>query len=55
MPATRFKGPVITGTPDTGDGANTLATVPAVKRLSVSGDAAYPLRYLPPCDIIRVW
>ena len=53
--ATRFKGPVITGTPDDGTGVNTLDTLPAVRRVSVSADGAYTVSPIPPCDIVRMW
>lgn len=56
MPATRFKGPVRTGTPDRGaPSLNTIDTLPAVRRVSISGDAVYAVGPLPPCDIIRMW
>ena len=54
--ATRFKGPVRTGTPDRGaTSLNTLDTLPAVRKISVSADGVYAVGPLPPCDIIRMW
>jgi len=56
MPATRFKGPVRTGTPDRGaTSLNTLDTLPAVRRVSVSADGVYTVSPLPPCDLVRMW
>lgn len=56
MPATRFRGPVRTGTPDRGaTSLNTLDTLPAVRRRSVSADGVYAVGPIPECDIIRMW
>lgn len=57
---TRFKGPVITGTPYlgpivSGNNPGTQAILPAVRRISVSADGVYTVSPLPPCDIIRMW
>ena len=55
MAATRFKGPVRTGTPDTGAAQNTLDTLPAVRRVSISADGVYGVSPIPVSDIIRMW
>ena len=56
MPATRFRGPVRTGTPDRGaTSLNTLDTLPAIRRRSVSADGVYAVGPLPPCDIVEMW
>lgn len=56
MPATRFRGPVRTGTPDRGaTSLNTLDTLPAVRRRSVSADGVYAVGPIPAGDIIRMW
>ncbi len=56
MPATRFKGPVRTGTPDHGaPSLNTIDTLPAVRRVSVSADGVYAVGPLPACDMVRLW
>lgn len=56
MAATRFKGPVRTGTPDRGASSlNTLDTLPAARKVSVSADGVYPVSPIPACDIIRMW
>jgi hypothetical protein len=55
MPATRFKGPVRTGHDTGAPSTSTLSTVPAVRRISVSGDGVYAAGGIPACDIARMW
>lgn len=56
MPGTRFRGPVVTGTPNRGAASlNTTMTVPAIRRVTVSADGVYQVGPLPPCDVVRMW
>lgn len=52
--ATHIAGPIQTGK-RTGNSNNTIGTVPAIRRTSVSADGAYTASPLPPCDIVRMW
>ena len=55
MPATRHKGPVITGRNTGSPSTSTLDTLPAVRRISVSADGVYAVGAVPACDIVRMW